>query len=96
MPTDYLRCLIDCCLPDCLPAQSAGGIFLPEAATKKNNEGTVVAVGPGKRTLDGTLVPMYLNVGDKVLLPEYGGSVVQIDDQEVNLFREEEILAKFE
>jgi chaperonin GroES len=38
---------------------------------------------------------MYLNVGDKVLLPEYGGSTVQIDDEEVNLFREDEILAKF-
>ena len=74
-------------------AQTAGGIFLPTEA--KQNEAEVVSVGPGARTAEGTLLPVNVTVGDKVLLPEYGGSVVKIGDEEFTLFREGEILGKF-
>jgi chaperonin GroES len=56
----------------------------------------VIAVGPGARNRDGTLVPVPVSVGDRVLLPEYGGQAVKVDDDEVFLFRGDDILAKFE
>ena len=56
------------------------------------NEGVVLAVGPGKRDKDGSLLPMGVKVDDKVLLPQYGGNEVTIDDEEVVLFRDDDIL----
>ncbi|RLN96653.1 hypothetical protein BBJ28_00020331 [Nothophytophthora sp. Chile5] len=77
-------------------AKTASGIYLPDADQKQQNEGEVVAVGPGARTAEGTLIPAQSAVGDKVLLPEYGGSVVKLDDKEFILFRDEDILGKLE
>lgn len=77
--------------------QSKGGIVIPESAQSKISEGTVVAVGPGGRNKNGDLIPISLNVGDKVLLPEYGGTKVKLNDEkEYQLFRENEILAKID
>lgn len=57
----------------------------------------VLAVGPGAKTRDGNLVPMSVAVGDKVVLPEYGGVTMKWDnDEEVSLFRDEDIIAKIE
>ena len=75
--------------------QTAGGILLPENG-KKLNEGEVVAVGPGATTRDGTRIPINVKAGDRVLLPEYGGHVVKLGDQEFTLYRDEDILGKFE
>ncbi|KAG6577918.1 10 kda chaperonin [Phytophthora cinnamomi] len=77
-------------------AKTASGIYLPDADAKQQNEGEVVAVGPGARATDGSLVPAQSAVGDKVLLPEYGGSSVKLDGQEFFLFRDEDILGKLE
>ncbi|RLN46163.1 hypothetical protein BBJ29_005551 [Phytophthora kernoviae] len=77
-------------------AKTASGIYLPDAEQKQQNEGEVVAVGPGARTVDGSLIPAQSAVGDKVLLPEYGGSSVKLDGQEFFLFRDEEILGKLD
>ena len=63
------------------PAQSAGGILLPDSG-KKLNEGEVVAVGPGATAKDGKVLPMNVSVGDRVLLPEYGGHSVKIGEDE--------------
>lgn len=63
------------------------------------NEGTVVAVGPGSRNRDGDIVPIPIEVGAKVLLPEYGGHTVKLgegDDNELSLFRADDILGVFE
>lgn len=77
--------------------KSKGGIVIPEAAQSKVSQGTVIAVGPGARNKDGELVPVSLSVGDKVLLPEFGGTKVKLDeDKEYHLFRENDILAKLE
>ena len=76
--------------------QTAGGLFLPTDKTKDPNEGTVVSVGPGDRDVTGTLHATTLKEGDKVLLPEYGGSKVKIGDDELFLFRESDILGKFD
>lgn len=76
--------------------QTASGIYLPADSTKDPNEGEVVAVGPGDRDVTGTMHATTLQVGDKVLLPEYGGTKVKMGDEEVFLFRESDILGKFE
>jgi chaperonin GroES len=76
--------------------QTASGIFLPSDKTKDPNEGTVVAVGPGERDVTGALHPTLLQKDDVVLLPEYGGMKVTLDNQEYFLFRESDILGKFE
>jgi chaperonin GroES len=78
--------------------QTASGIYLPTDSTKDPNEGDVVAVGPGERDVTGTLHPTSLTAGDKVLLPEYGGMKVTFGDgdEEVFIFRESDILGKFE
>ena len=60
-------------------SKSAGGIILPESATPSINEGVVVAVGPGARTHTGELIPCAVKEGDRVLLPEYGGSQVNLN-----------------
>lgn len=52
-------------------------------------------MGAGARGQDGTLYPMNVAVGDKVLLPEYGGTTVTIDDEEVTLYKEMELLGMF-
>jgi len=54
-----------------------------------------MAVGPGTRTEKGVHVPMSLKVGDEVMLPDYGGTKVEYDDQTYYIFREPEIVAKY-
>lgn len=76
--------------------QTAGGVILPDAQGKKVNEGKVIAVGPGARSKSGEIVPPMCKVGDTVLLPEYGGSAIKLGDEEVHLFRDDDILGKFE
>ena len=76
--------------------QTAAGIYLPSDTTKDPNEGTVIAIGPGERDVTGTLHPTLLKHGDIVLLPEYGGTKIKIDNDELFLFRESDILGKFE
>jgi chaperonin GroES len=69
---------------------------LPEANVSKANEGEVVAVGPGLTNRDGNIVKVPLVVGDKVLLPDFGGTQVKIGNEEAVLYRADEILAKFQ
>merc|ERR1712047_210918 len=59
--------------------KTKGGIIIPEKAQGKVLEATVVAAGPGARNENGDTVPMSIAVGDKVLLPEFGGSKIEID-----------------
>uniref|UniRef100_T1DFP9 10 kDa heat shock protein, mitochondrial n=1 Tax=Psorophora albipes TaxID=869069 RepID=T1DFP9_9DIPT len=78
--------------------KTKGGIVLPEKAQSKVLEGTIIAVGPGGRSAQtGQHVPLGVTVGEKVLLPEYGGTKVDLgDSKEYHLFREADILAKIE
>ncbi|KAK4130665.1 chaperonin Cpn10 [Trichocladium antarcticum] len=75
-------------------AKTASGIFLPESSVKELNEAKVLAVGPGGLNKDGQRVPMGVAAGDKVLIPQYGGSPVKVGEEEFHLFRDSEILAK--
>ncbi|KAG5833682.1 10 kDa heat shock protein, mitochondrial-like isoform X2 [Anguilla rostrata] len=72
-----------------------GGIMLPEKAQGKVLQATVVAVGPGTTNKCGDLQPISVKVGEKVLLPEYGGTKVILEDKDYFLFRDEDILGKY-
>ncbi|KAJ8938991.1 hypothetical protein NQ318_015556 [Aromia moschata] len=75
--------------------QTAGGIVLPENTKERVLRGTVVAVGPGARNDAGHQVPMTVRPGDEVILPDYGGTRIHLDDeQQLYMFRESDILAK--
>merc|ERR1712004_72224 len=75
--------------------KTKGGIIIPEKSQGKVLEGTVVAAGPGARNDKGDTVPMSIRVGDTVLLPEYGGTKLEIESKEYSLLRESDIMAKF-
>tara|TARA_B100000795_G_scaffold209396_1_gene162955 strand:+ start:632 stop:955 length:324 start_codon:yes stop_codon:yes gene_type:complete len=74
------------------PTKSIGGILLPESSQTKLNQGTVLSVGPGRRDADGKLIAMDLKANDTVMLPQYGGNEVEIEDEELVLFRADDIL----
>jgi chaperonin GroES len=71
-----------------------GGIYLPDTAKEKPQEGEVIAVGPGRVTDDGKRIEMDVKVGDHVIYSKYGGSEIKIDDEEMIILRESDILAK--
>lgn len=72
-----------------------GGIVLPEKSVGKINEGTVIAVGEGTRGSNGELNPLSVAAGDSVLLPEYGGTKIEMDDIEYMLYKESDLLGRF-
>lgn len=72
-----------------------GGIMLPEKSQGKVLQATVVAVGSGSKGKGGEIQPVSVKVGDKVLLPEYGGTKVVLDDKDYFLFRDGDILGKY-
>jgi chaperonin GroES len=76
--------------------RSAGGIIIPDTAKEKPMQARVIAVGKGKVTEDGKVLPMEVKVGDKVLIGKYSGTEVKIDGEEHLIMREDEILAVIE
>ncbi|XP_061185617.1 10 kDa heat shock protein, mitochondrial-like [Saccostrea echinata] len=76
--------------------KTKGGIMLPEKSQGKVLQATVVATGNGVRDQQGNIVPISVQVGDQVLLPEYGGTKVILDEKEYFLFRDGDILGKFD
>ncbi|MGH7707714.1 MAG: co-chaperone GroES [Vulcanimicrobiaceae bacterium] len=75
--------------------KTSGGVFLPDTAKEKPQEGRVLAVGSG-RTLDtGTKVPMDVKVGDKIIYSKYSGSEIKIDGKEYLIISEKDVLAVF-
>jgi chaperonin GroES len=70
------------------------GIIIPDTAKEKPQEALVIAVGKGKVSEDGKVVPLEVKAGDKVLIGKYSGTEVTVDGVEHLILREEEILAK--
>ena len=70
------------------------GIYLPDTAKEKPQEGEVIAVGPGKMSEDGKRIALDIKVGDTVIYAKYGGTEIKIDDEELIILRESDILAK--
>ena len=76
-----------------LEEQVKGGIIIPDTAKEKPQQGEVVAVGPGKVSENGTVIPLEVKVKDKVLFGKYSGTEVTVDDKEYLILRESDILA---
>ncbi len=74
--------------------KTKSGIYIPDTAKEKPQEGKVLAVGPGKMSDDGKLIPMNLKVGDTVIYSKYGGTEIKVDDDELIILRESDIMAK--
>lgn len=72
---------------------TASGIFLPETAKEKPQQGEVIAAGPGARKENGERAAMEVSVGDKVLYARYSGTTVKIEGKEVLILKESDILA---
>jgi len=74
-----------------------GGIFIPDAATEKADQGTVLAVGPGRRNKETSeLIPLDVAVNDRVLFGKFAGQTVKVDDEELLILKEEDILGVIE
>ena len=68
------------------------GLYIPDAAKEKPQEAEVVAVGKGKRLEDGKVIPLDVQVGDRILFGKYSGSDIKINGNEYLIMREDEVL----
>ncbi len=73
-----------------------GGIIIPDTAKEKPQEGEVIAVGTGKKTKDGSIIPLDVKTGDRILFDKWGGSEIKIDDEEYLILTEDKIFAVLE
>src|ERR1700688_739118 len=73
-------------------AKSAGGIIIPDTAKEKPSQGEIIGVGPGGRDESGKLIPIDLQVGDRVLFGKWSGTEVKLDGQELLIMKESDIM----
>ena len=76
--------------------KTASGIVIPDTAAEKPDQGEVKAVGKGKKTDDGKVVPIDVKVGDRVLFGKYSGQTVKVEGEELLVMREEDIMGVIE
>src|SRR6187551_3544566 len=76
--------------------KTKGGIIIPDTAKEKPIEGKVIAVGNGKRLEDGSVRPLEVKAGDRVLFGKYSGTDIKIDGEEHLILREDDVLAVLE
>ena len=76
--------------------KTASGIVIPDSAAEKPDQGEVMAVGKGKRSDEGGLVPVDVKVGDRVLFGKYSGQTVRVKGDELLVMREEDIMGVVE
>jgi chaperonin GroES len=72
--------------------KSTGGIIIPDTAKEKPSQGEVIAVGPGGRDETGKLIPIDVQVGDRVLFGKWSGTEVKIDGQELLIMKESDVM----
>ena len=75
---------------------TASGIIIPDSAKEKPMQGDVIAVGKGKVTEDGKVLPLDVKVGDKVLFGKYSGTEIKIEGNEYLMMREDDVLGVVE
>ena len=73
--------------------KTKSGLYLPDAAQEKPQEGKVIAVGSGKTLKSGKVVPLAVKTGDRIIFGKYSGSEIKVDDKEYVFLSEDEILA---
>ena len=76
--------------------KTAGGIFIPDTAKEKPQQGEVVAVGKGKKGEDGKVTPLDVQAGDRVLFGKYAGTEIKLEGQDYLIMREDDILGVIE
>ena len=76
--------------------KTASGIVIPDTAAEKPDQGEVKAIGKGKKTDDGKVIPIDLKVGDRVLFGKYSGQTVKVEGEELLVMREEDIMGVVE
>src|SRR4030043_199453 len=76
--------------------KTKGGIIIPDTAKEKPQEGKVIAVGKGKVTEDGKVIPLDVKVGDRILFGKYSGTEIKVEGEEHLIMREEDILGIIE
>lgn len=76
--------------------KTAGGIIIPDSAKEKPQEGEVIAVGNGIRREDGTISPLDVKAGDKILFSKYAGTEIKIDGEELLMMKEDDIMGVVE
>jgi chaperonin GroES len=72
--------------------KTPGGIIIPDTAQEKPQEGKIIATGPGKKTEDGTVLPLDVKKGDRVLYGKWSGTEVQIDGEDMMIMNESDIM----
>ncbi|MFH1114952.1 MAG: co-chaperone GroES [Pseudomonadota bacterium] len=73
-----------------------GGIILPDSAKEKPQQGKIIAVGQGRRTEDGKLIPLEVKEGDTILFGKYSGSEIKIEGNEYLIMKEDDVLGLVE
>ena len=73
--------------------KSKGGLYLPDMAQEKPQEGKVIAVGTGKTLKNGKVIPLAVKPGDRILFGKYSGSEIKVDEKEYVFLSEDDILA---
>ncbi|TLM64972.1 MAG: co-chaperone GroES [Deltaproteobacteria bacterium] len=76
--------------------KTAGGLIIPDTAKEKPQQGKVIAVGKGKKTEDGKVLPLDVKVGDKILFGKYAGTEIKIEGKEYLMMREDDVLGVIE
>jgi chaperonin GroES len=76
--------------------KTAGGLIIPDTAKEKPQQGKIVAVGKGKMTEDGKVLPLDVKVGDKILFGKYAGNEIKIEGKEFLMMREDDVLGVVE
>jgi chaperonin GroES len=76
--------------------KTKGGIIIPDTAAEKPQQGKVIAAGPGARKDDGTLVPLDVKAGDRVLFGKWSGTEVKIDGEDLLIMKETDIMGVLE
>ena len=72
--------------------KTAGGIIIPDSAKEKPSEGEIVAVGSGSKAEDGTVTPLDVKAGDKVLFGKWSGTEVKVDGEDLLIMKESDLL----
>lgn len=75
------------------PEETKGGIILPDSAKKKQEKAEVIAVGPGKNTEEGKVLPMPVKEGDIILMDKYSGQEITLDNEEYVIVKADDIIA---
>jgi chaperonin GroES len=76
--------------------KTASGIVIPDTAAEKPDQGEVIAIGTGKKTEDGKVLPLQVKVGDRILFGKYSGQTVKIKGEELLVMKEEDVMGVLE